>query len=121
MLETGVALFFVAIVTEAIWENLKKLFPETVFINSIWDYINRIGSLLTGIGIALLTGVNIFPVIGVSLKVDILGVILTGILLGRGSNYIHDLLSKLKPKPEGNPPGNASDVAGSKENVKVEE
>jgi hypothetical protein len=98
MLQTSVIIVVVSVLAEAVWENLKQLFPETGFIKSIWEYINKIGSLITGVLLALVTGVNIFPLLGVNVKVEVLGVILTGILLGRGSNYVHDLLSKLKPK-----------------------
>jgi hypothetical protein len=105
MLNTITIIVIVAILTEAIWENLKRIFPQTEFIEKYWEYIGKLGALIVGIGVALLTGVNIFSLLEIPIKSELVDVVLTGMLLGRGSNYIHDLLSRLQPKDKNLPAG----------------
>lgn len=88
-------LIVVAILAEAVWEILKNLIPNMN--DKVWNYINLVGSLAIGILIAFISDVNIFALLNIDLKWPVVGVILTGILISRGSNYIHDLVSKLKP------------------------
>lgn len=88
-------LIVVAILSEAIWEILKNLIPNMN--DTVWSYINLVGSLLVGILIAFIADVNIFALLDIDLKWPVVGVVLTGILISRGSNYIHDLVGKLKP------------------------
>jgi hypothetical protein len=102
MLNTLLVLVVVSVLTEAVWENLKRVLPRRGFIDEHWDYIGKLGAFIVGIGVALLTGVNIFELLNIPIKFEIAGVVLTGILLGRGSNYIHDLLSKLQPTDDWN-------------------
>ena len=49
------ALVIVAILVEAIWENIKMVFPNKKF------SISMLGSLLVSILICVLTKVDIFP------------------------------------------------------------
>lgn len=88
-------LVVVAILAEAVWEILKNLIPSTS--DKVWSYINLVGSLLVGVLVAFVADVNIFALLGIDLKWPVVGVVLTGILISRGSNYIHDLVGKLKP------------------------
>lgn len=87
-------LVVVAILVEAIWENLKMIWQEGKF---NW---NMVGSLVIGIGLCVLTGVDIFPVVGLSLTIPYIGSVLTGIIVSRGANFVHDLISKLSIKKE---------------------
>lgn len=52
-------------------------------------------SLLVGVGFALSFNVDIFALFGVISNVPYVGVILTGVLISRGSNYTFDLINKL--------------------------
>ena len=67
-------LIIIAILVEAIWENLKM----------IWDKnklnINMLGSLLLSMIICVLA----------------IGSLLTGIIVSRGANFVNDLFKKLK-------------------------
>ena len=83
-------LIIIAILVEAIWENLKILYDK----NKI--NINMIGSLILGILVCVLAQINIFALVGITLKLPIVGYVLTGIICSRGSNAINDLLGKLK-------------------------
>lgn len=83
-------LIIIAILVEAIWENLKM----------IWDKnklnINMLGSLLLSMIICVLAQINIFKIVGIELIVPIIGSLLTGIIVSRGANFVNDLFKKLK-------------------------
>ena len=87
-------LIIIAILVEAIWENLKM----------IWDKnklnINMLGSLLLSMIICVLAQINIFKIVGIELIVPIIGSLLTGIIVSRGANFVNDLFSKLNNKEE---------------------
>ena len=82
-------LIVVAILVESIWENLKM----------IWDNgkisIDRIGALAFGILVCVLTGIDIFPVVSIPMAIPYVGSVLTGIIVSRGANFVHDLLEKI--------------------------
>lgn len=84
------ALVIVAILVEAIWENIKMVFPNKKF------SISMLGSLLVSILICVLTKVDIFPVVGLTISIPVIGNILTGIIVSRGANFVNDLFTKLK-------------------------
>ncbi len=84
------ALVIVAILVEAIWENIKMVFPNKKF------SISMLGSLLVSILICVLTKVDIFPVVGLTISVPVIGSVLTGIIVSRGANFVNDLFTKLK-------------------------
>lgn len=85
-------LIIIAILVEAIWENLKM----------IWDKnklnINMLGSLLLSMIICVLAQINIFKIVGIELIVPIIGYLLTGIIVSRGANFVNDLFSRLNNK-----------------------
>lgn len=83
-------LIVVAILVEAIWENLKMTYNQQK-IN-----INMIGSLLLGMIICVLAKIDIFEIVGITLTVPVIGWLLTGIICSRGANFINDLFSKIK-------------------------
>ena len=82
-------LLIIAILVEAIWENIK----------SIWDggfNINRIGSLALAILICVLTKLDLFAIVGIYLSIPIVAYILTGIIVSRGANFVNDLFGKIR-------------------------
>lgn len=83
-------LIIVAILVEAIWENIKMVYQEGKLSKSM------IGSLVISILICVVANVDIFPVVGVSMSIPFIGSILTGIVVSRGANFVNDLFSKLK-------------------------
>ena len=83
-------LIIVAILVEAIWENVKMVYQEGKL------SISMIGSLVISIIICVIANVDIFPVVGVSMSIPFIGSILTGIVVSRGANFVNDLFSKLK-------------------------
>ena len=74
----------IAILIEALVEYAKQVRKQPILIATI----------VTGIIIAFLFNVTVFQLIGLNtyLYAD---VVLTGIILSRGSNYIYDLIGKM--------------------------
>lgn len=83
-------LVIVAILVEAIWENCKMIWQKGKF------SISMLGSLIVSVLICILTGVDIFPIVGLSISVPIVGSVLTGIVVSRGANFVSELFAKLK-------------------------
>lgn len=83
-------LVLIAILIEAIWENLKMTYNHKKL------NINMIGSLLLGILICILAKIDIFAIVGINLIMPFIGYILTGIIVSRGANFVNDLFKKLK-------------------------
>jgi hypothetical protein len=83
-------ILIIALLIEAIWENCK----------SIWQKgkvsIDMIGSLLMSILVCILTKSDIFALVGVEISIEYIAFVLTGIVVSRGANFVHDLFNKLK-------------------------
>lgn len=75
-----------AMIGEGVWETLKLTWQQGKL------NVDRVGALLTGILVAIATGVDIIKIIGIDTVIPYIGVIFTGILISRGANFIHDLL-----------------------------
>ncbi len=84
------ALLILASVVESLWQTLKM----------IWDkgkiQFNVIGSLLIGIFVCISTGIDFFVIIGLPLGIPLVGSILSGILISRGANFVHDFLGGIE-------------------------
>ena len=87
-----VTIITIALLVEAVWETLKMVWQEGK-IN-----INTIGALIVGIAVSILAKIDIFAMQGITLSIPLIGWILTGILMSRGANFIHDLFNKLGDK-----------------------
>ena len=57
--------------------------------------IDKIGSLVISILISILAKIDIFPIVNLSIIVPVIGSILTGIIVSRGANFVHDLFNKI--------------------------
>ena len=87
-----VTIITIALLIEAIWETLKLVWQQGK-IN-----VNTIGALIVGIVVSILAKIDIFAMQGISLSIPLIGWILTGILMSRGANFIHDLFNKIGDK-----------------------
>jgi hypothetical protein len=104
---TGVflVLILVAAIVEAIWETLKKLLaPVVQWLDARGFPADQAGALIVALLICFGLGsrVDLFVMLGISLEVAYLGIILTAVLLSRGSNFIHDLIGTLSGLRENN-------------------
>ena len=74
-------LVIIAVLVEAIWENVKRLYSAEGFDKSV------AGSLGVSILVCVATGADLF--------------VITGIITARGANFVNDLFTKLNgPKKE---------------------
>jgi hypothetical protein len=77
-----------AVMVEAIWENIKRAYTDSL-------QPSVIGSLVVSILVCVLAGVDVFEIIGLPLRVAFVGSILTGIIAARGANFVNDLFTRL--------------------------
>lgn len=82
-------IFVLAILAESIWETLKMTWQKGKLC------IDRVGALVVSIIITFSTGFDILNCFNIPIKVPLIGMVLTAILLSRGSNFIHDLIVKI--------------------------
>lgn len=76
----------VALIGEAIWETIKMTWQKNKLV------VDRLGALIIGLLIAIASGIDILQLIGIPMKIPYVGTILTGILISRGANFVHDIL-----------------------------
>lgn len=83
-------LFVLGFLVEAFVEYGKLIFVERS-IN--WK---QVAAMIAGIGLALLLNIDVFAMIGLSLTVPYAGVVLTGVLASRGSNWLADFIKGIQ-------------------------
>jgi hypothetical protein len=91
-----IVLVIIALICEAVWETLKMVWQEGKL------SIDRIGALVIGLLIAFVTNCDLFKLINIPVVIPYVGIVLTGILVSRGANFVHDLLNKLQNSVEKN-------------------
>lgn len=89
-----IKLMILSMLCEAIWENLRMTFENGKF------NINRLGALVVSVIVAIATKINLFEILDFEMA-QVLGSILTGILISRGANVLHDLLNKIQALSKG--------------------
>ena len=82
-------LVIMAMLVEAVWETMKMTWQDGKF------SIDRAGALVVGVLASVTFNVDVFSLVGLAPSIQIVGVVLTGILISRGGNFIHDLLQKI--------------------------
>lgn len=80
----------IALLAETIWENLKMVWQEGK-VN-----VDRIGALLVSVLVSMATQLDVFAILNFGIAIPFIGSFLTGILISRGANVIHDLLKKIE-------------------------
>jgi chromate transport protein ChrA len=80
----------IALLAETIWENLKMVWQEGK-VN-----VDRIGALIVSVVVSMATQLDIFAILNFGIAIPFIGSFLTGILISRGANVIHDLLNKIE-------------------------
>lgn len=98
-MEALLVLVVVAVLIEAVWEALKPVFGKLVDkLQERGVPIDRIASLVIALTVCLGIGeqVDLFTLLGLPLGFPYLGLILTAVVLARGSNFVHDTLNALQ-------------------------
>lgn len=83
-------IIIVAILVEAIWENLKMTYKEGKF------SVSMLGALLLGMLVCILAKIDVFTMVGIDISIKVIAYILTGIIVSRGANFVNDLFKRLK-------------------------
>ena len=83
-------LVVLALIGEAVWESLKMVWQEGKL------SVDRIGALVIGLLIAFVSGADLLSLINIPVSVPYVGIALTGILISRGANFVHDILKKIE-------------------------
>ncbi len=84
----SLSLIGLAMICESIWETIKMAVPY-----KLPDWGDRIGVMAIGILLSIASGLDLMRMIGMPLRVPGLGMIFTGLLISRGSNFMHDILA----------------------------
>lgn len=77
-----------AVLTEGVTDYIRSLLGEKAKIPAV------IITLALGIAVCVLSKSDVFALFSIDLPYRI-GCVLSGILISRGSNYLHDLIEKL--------------------------
>lgn len=85
------ALFVIALSAEAVWEAVKLVWEarKAGFVGAV----DRLGSIGLSIFLCYATGTDFFKMIGLPLSVEHAGTVLSGLLVSRGANFLHDFLT----------------------------
>ncbi|KEJ03132.1 hypothetical protein N496_14620 [Clostridium botulinum A2B3 87] len=84
----GIMKFLVlSIISEALWEGTKMFWQDGKL------SIDRVGALIFSEILCLSTGMDFLKELDINVNVSYLGIIFTGFLISRGSNFMHDLIS----------------------------
>ena len=90
-----ISLIFMAIIVEGLITYVKELIVDGKL---QWQMLV---SLAVGMLCAVMYGVDLFEMLGMHPLIPYVGCVLTGILISRGSNYIFDLIKKLRSVKSG--------------------
>lgn len=82
-------LLVIAATLEALWETCK-MFWQAGKLN-----VDRVGAAVLGIFLCVAAGVDFFMIVGIPLAIPFAGAVLSGLLVSRGANFLHDLLSAI--------------------------
>ncbi len=97
-MEALLIIFVAALVVEAAWEALKHPFGALIdwLDENTPVYWDKVGSMLLGVLVCVLAGIDLLALLDVTLVYPVVGAILTGAIVGRGSNFVHDLIEKVR-------------------------
>ncbi len=84
-----VQLLVIALIGEAIWETLKMTWQEGKV------KVDRIGMIVVGLLLAFGAQADLLAMVGIPLVIPYLGYVLTGLLISRGANFLHDIWSAI--------------------------
>lgn len=87
---TITAFVIIAILIEGVWETSKMIWQDGKI------SFDKMGSLLVSVLVCLAVNVDILKLLNFESSIPYLGIVLTGVLVSRGSNYIHDLLNLIE-------------------------
>lgn len=95
------SIFILAVVVEKVVELFKTIVYALPFISDKFKPITlELISLGTGILLAFQTNIDSLALLGVQTQNPLVGVIITGLVIGKGSNFAHDFFHNINQKPK---------------------
>ena len=93
---TGIVLIIVlAIVVEAFIEYGKSI--GKAFLAGEWKTaVTQLIAIAVAVAMCIATGADLFAVVGLTFAWPWLGVVLTGVIISRGANYVSDFVKRLQ-------------------------
>jgi len=82
------------IILAVLLEAAVEWFKDVMYIKGYTKYIALIGAIV----ICYMTGLGFLQALGIPVAVVDLDYVLSGLILARGSNIVHDLIDKLEVK-----------------------
>lgn len=79
-----------AVLCESVWETGKMTYQKGKV------SADRVGALVVGVGVAVAGGLDACAAVGIPMAVPYLGSVLTGVLISRGANFVHDALGAMQ-------------------------
>jgi hypothetical protein len=77
-----------AFTVEAVWQTLKMIWEKG------FDW-QRVAIIALAVLVCCLYGVDMIAAVGVTSAIPIVGMVLTGIVVSRGANFVNDLFTKV--------------------------
>lgn len=81
-----------AVLVEAVWESVKLLWEKGRF------NTNQFGAMCIALLFSITTDIRLLEAVGITVTIPLLDGICTGLLMSRGSNFVHTLLDWVKNK-----------------------
>lgn len=78
-----------AFLVESLWETSKLIWQNGKL------SVDKIGAIAFGEILAIGTGIDFLAAVGIPSKIPFIGIVLTGIIISRGSTFVHDLFSSV--------------------------
>lgn len=93
---TGIVLIItMAVVVEALIEYAKSI--GKAFSSGEWKTaITQLVAIVVSVLLCVATGADLFAVVGIVFVWPWLGILLTGIIISRGANYVSDFVKRLQ-------------------------
>ncbi|VYU52824.1 hypothetical protein [Clostridium tertium] len=79
----------VALIAESVWETLKMTWQKGKLC------LDRVGALVVSLVICIDIRLDMLSLLGIKTTIPFIGIVLTAILISRGSNFLHDLLERI--------------------------
>ncbi|MBS5937093.1 hypothetical protein [Clostridium sp.] len=79
----------VALIAESVWETLKMTWQKGKLC------LDRVGALVVSLVICIDVKLDMLTLLGIKTTIPFIGIVLTAILISRGSNFLHDLLERI--------------------------
>ncbi len=79
----------VALIAESVWETLKMTWQKGKLC------LDRVGALVVSLVICIDIRLDMLALLGIKTTIPFIGIVLTAILISRGSNFLHDLLERI--------------------------